>query len=298
MNDQPLGLTPDVVSELIADQFPDFAGCEVSRFGAGDDHWLFSVGNEWVARFPQRAERVPWLVREIEIISIASEELASSIPRFERVGEPTERFPYPFVFYRKLQGVSADQTPVQNLPGLAKDLGRLLGKLHRIDPLRIPPTPTGWEGHSWELLRTELVAVADVARPRLSTALLIHAEKYLAGQMPAPIQDGPRRFIHNDICPDHLIVDPNTGRLVGLIDFTDALIGDVVLDFVGIIGIGGYPFIRRVVENYDLVLGERFEDELIWLARTLTLKWLAQAATNDSGDIPKHLSWVKYAFNH
>ena len=137
-----------------------------------------------------------------------------------------------------------------------------------------------------------------MARPLLPPALLVLAEPYLAGQVPEPIQDGPRRFIHNDICPHHLIVDPGTGRLVGLIDFTDALIGDVVLDFVGLIGIGGYPFIRQVVENYDLVLGERFEVELVWLARTLTLKWLAEAAPNDSGDIPKHLSWVKYAFNN
>lgn len=298
MNDQPLGLTPDVVSELIAAQFPDFAGYEVSRFGSGDDHWLFSIGNDWVARFPQRLERVTWLRREIEIISIASESLASSIPQFERVGEQTQSFPYPFVLYRKLQGVSADRTPVQNLPGLAKDLGRLLGKLHRIAPLRIPPTPTDWEGHTWELLRTELIATADLARPLLPPALLGLAEPYLTGQVREPVQDGPRRFIHNDICPDHLIVDPDTGRLVGLIDFTDALIGDVVLDFVGLIGIGGYPFIRQVVENYDLVLGEKFEEELIWLTRTLTLKWLADAAINDSGDIPKHLSWVKYAFNH
>ena len=298
MNDQPSGLTPDVVSELIAAQFPDFAGCEVSKFGAGDDHWLFSVGNEWVARFPQRLDRVAWLIREIEIISIASESLASSIPRFERVGEPTESFPYPFVVYRRLPGVGADKSPVHDLDGLAGDFGRLLGKLHRIDPRRIPPTPTDWEGHSWELLRAELIAVADSARPLLPPALLGLAKPYLNGQVPKPIQDGPRRFIHNDICPDHLIVDPDTGRLVGLIDFTDALIGDVVLDFVGLIGIGGYPFIRQVVENYDLVLGERFEEELVWLARTLTLKWLAESATNHSGEIPKHLSWVKYAFKH
>jgi aminoglycoside phosphotransferase (APT) family kinase protein len=298
VNDQPLGLTPAVVSELITAQFPDFAGWEVSRFGSGDDHWLFSLGNEWVARFPQRLDRVAWLIREIEILSIASESLASSIPRFERVGEPTESFPYPFVLYRKLQGVGADRTPVQNLPGLAEDLGRLLGKLHRIDPLRIPPTPTNSEGLSWELLRVELIAAADLARPLLPPALLGPAEPYLTGQVPEPIQDGPQRFIHNDICPDHLIVDPDTGRLVGLIDFTDALIGDAVLDFVGLIGIGGYPFIRQVVENYDLVLSETFEEELVWLTRTLTLKWLAQAATNDSDDISKHLSWVNYAFNH
>lgn len=298
MNEQPWGLTTDVVSELLAAQFPEFADLDVSRFGAGDDHWLFSIGPEWVARFPQTAERVPWLAREIEIVSITAEALAPNIPIFERIGVAANEFPYPFVLYRKLPGVSVDQTPVQNLPELAKDLGILLGKLHRIDPLRIPPTPKNWEGHSWERLRTELVELADQARRLLPSDLLLLAEPYLSGQIPPPSQNGPKRFIHDDICPDHVIVDPDTGRLVGLVDFTDAMVGEIVLDFVGLIGIVGYPFIRQVVENYDLPLGEKFEVELKWLARTLALKWLAQAATRNPDAISKHLSWVRHAFHH
>lgn len=300
MNQRPtnLDLDPDVVSELVAAQFPDLADFEISRFGAGWDHWLFSVGNEWVVRFPKRAECVAWLIREIEVISIAAETLGSSIACFERIGEPTEMFPYPFVAYRRLPGVGADETGADELGGLAEDLGQLLGNLHRIDPCRIPPTPAGWERASWRDLRTDLVAVADVVQPLLSTEMLARAEPYLAGRVPEPTQDGPLRFIHNDICPDHLIVDPLTGRLVGLIDFTDAMVGEVVLDFVGLIGIGGYRFINQVADHYELPLGEGFDAKLKWLTRTLTLRWLAKAATDDPVDIPKHLSWVAHAFNH
>lgn len=100
-----------------------------------------------------------------------------------------------------------------------------------------------------------------------------------------PAQDGPQRFIHNDVCPDHLIVNARTGRLVGLIDFTDAMVGEVVLDFVGLIGIGGYEFISQVVSCYDLPAGNDFRSKLEWLARTLTLTWLAEAADHDPGDI-------------
>lgn len=85
---------------------------------------------------------------------------------------------------------------------------------------------------------------------------------------------------------------------MGLIDFTDAMVGDIVLDFVGLIGLGGYGFIKEVTDNYDLVLGEDFEVQLEWLARTLTLRWLAKETTNDIGDIAKHLAWVKHAFHH
>lgn len=55
------------MSALVAAQFPDLAGQPISRLGAGWDHELFCAGRQWIFRFPRRAERVPWLVREIEI---------------------------------------------------------------------------------------------------------------------------------------------------------------------------------------------------------------------------------------
>ena len=102
-------------------------------------------------------------------------------------------------------------------------------------------------------------------------------------------------MVHNDICPDHLIVDPRSGRLTGIIDFSDAIVGDPVLDMVGLIGLGGYRFIADVLSSYDLELGEDFAASLIWLARTLTLWWLAEAALHDRSGVPKHVGWVTAA---
>ena len=147
-------------------------------------------------------------------------------------------------------------------------------------------------------MRTELIDLAPQARPLLPSELFELAEPYLSGQILAPNQNGPKRFIHDDICPDHLIINPDTGRLVGVIDFTDAMVGDIVLDFVGLIGLGGYSFIKQVTDNYDLDLGEDFQVQLEWLARNLTLRWLAKEGVKEAGDIDKHLAWVKHAFNY
>lgn len=292
-------LDEDIVSGLIAAQFPDLAGRTVTRYGAGWDNQLFRVGDEWIFRFPRRAERVPWLVREMQIMSIAAETLAPAIPLFERAGVPSDAFPYPFVGYRPVPGVGADQARVPSRAGhpeLAAEIGALLSRLHRIDPSRVPPTPENWEREPWGELRAELAAVAGLARPLLGPDLLPKAEPYLAGHVIEPPQDGPLRFIHNDICPDHVIVDPDTGRLNGLIDFGDAMIGDPVLDFVGLIGIDGYPFISSVAARYDLPLGDSFGARLGWLCRVLTLTWLADAAAHDRPSIGKHLSWAARAF--
>jgi hypothetical protein len=103
--------------------------------------------------------------------------------------------------------------------------------------------------------------------------------------------------VHNVICAEHLIADPATGRLARLIDFTDDMAGDPVLDFVGLITVGGYGFVSQVVASYDLPLGDGFRARLEWLSRMRTLTWLADAADHDPGSVPAHLSLVARAFS-
>jgi aminoglycoside phosphotransferase (APT) family kinase protein len=280
-----------IVSALIAGQFPWLSGQNVTRFAAGWDNELFAVGDEWILRFPKRAGQVPWLIREIEIMRLAGEALGRRVPAFELTGRPGEEFPYPFVGYRRLPGVAADQVPAS--AGLAADIGTSLTALHQIDPARVPLTPAGWENEPLSALREELAEVAEAVRPRLPAALRDEAEPYLSGEVPEPRRDGPRRFIHNDIRADHLLADPRTGRLTGLIDFGDAMAGDPVLDFVWLVGIGGYEFIAAVIRHYGLPLGDGFQETLIWLARVLTLTWLAEA---EPAAVPGQLRPVASAF--
>lgn len=230
------------------------------------------------------------------MVAVVAAEVDRWIPRYELTGIPSALFPYPFVGYRRVRGVGADRSAARDLAGLAADIGALLSRLHRIDPALIPPTPAAWEDEPWSELRAGLAAQASRVRPLLEPGTLSLAEPYLSGTVPEPDQDGPRRFIHDDICPDHVIVDPSTGRLTGLIDFTDAMVGETVLDFVGLIGIAGYDFIDAVTAHYDLPLGDGFGRKLSWLTRTLTLTWLADAARHTPADIPMHLAWVGRAF--
>lgn len=71
--------------------------------------------------------------------------MPSRIPAFELAGHPSPAFPYPFVGYRRLPGVTAGQPAGGDLPGLARGIGNLLTQLHQADPTRIPPCPGGYE---------------------------------------------------------------------------------------------------------------------------------------------------------
>ncbi len=114
---------------------------------------------------------------------MAAEALAPRVPVFELIGQPGETFPYPFVGYRWLPGVGADQVPAGDRSALAADIGGVLSALHQIDPRSIPPTPGGREAEPWDSLRADLAAAAGLARPLLSRDLLARAEPYLAGQV-------------------------------------------------------------------------------------------------------------------
>lgn len=289
-------LDAELVARLIADQFPDSSQHAVELLGIGWDNELYSVDDQWVFRFPRRAECVPWLTREIQIMAIVSEEFGAMVPRFERLGQPSMSFPYPFVGYRYLAGVGVDQAGCVDLDTLARDIASLLTRVHRIDLGAIPPTPAGWEQERWADLGGELAAVADTVRPLLGEDLRVRAEPYLVGAVPAPDQRGPRRFVHNDICPDHLLVDGH-GRLAGLIDFTDAMAGDPVVDFVGLVGVAGRAFVHQVAASYELFLDDAFEAKLTWLSRVLTLSWIADAVAQDADSVAKHLLWVRRAFD-
>jgi aminoglycoside phosphotransferase (APT) family kinase protein len=211
-SDRPLD--EQMVSQLVATQFPELRGQPVRRLGAGWDSELYGVGGEWILRFPRRADRVAWLAREITIMGLVSEKLAPRVPVFELMGQPSEAFPYPFAGYRRLAGVGADQIPAAARTRLATDIG---AAVQRAAPDR--PRPGAADPG-----RLGARTVADAARwpgrgrgtcrPLLTPALRAQAEPYLAGQVPEP-PGGPRRFIHNDICADHLLADPGTGRSPG-----------------------------------------------------------------------------------
>jgi aminoglycoside phosphotransferase (APT) family kinase protein len=79
-------LSPQIVTRLIDEQFPGLAGQPVRWLAAGWDNELFSVGGDWILRFPKRAERVPWLTREIEIMAVVADALGRLVPRFELIG--------------------------------------------------------------------------------------------------------------------------------------------------------------------------------------------------------------------
>jgi hypothetical protein len=106
---------------------------------------------------------------------------------------------------------------------------------------------------------------------------------------------GALRFIHHDLSPEHLIIDPGTGRLTGILDWTDAILGDSARDFVGLVTWRGWGFTEQVLRSYPIPVDQEFRHRLSLLSRLLSVIWLGEAHEQGS-DVAKHISWVNKAF--
>ena len=286
-------LDESTVRLIVAEQFPEFEGQEAVRFGEGWDNEAFLLGGGWVFRFPRRANRVVWQQREEMVLGMLARPLGALVPEVLYRGRPGERFPYPFIGYRRLEGVAADTAGV-SLDLLALQVADLFGRLHRLDPSSLPPTPAAWEQRSPQTLAQEVVTQAPVIHQALPTDQHDAVNPWLTGNAQPPESKFFACLCHNDICAEHILVKAD-GTIGGLIDWTDAIVTDPAVDFAGLITIAGWPFIDQVLANYPLPVDPEFVPRLQWLARVQTLLWLAEAVENDE-TTERHLTWVERAF--
>ena len=282
-------LDADVVRRLLREQFPQFAGEPIGYLAEGYDHQMYEVG-EWLFRFPKRAEVVPWFLHEIEALAVIEPVIGVPVPRFEHIGEPSELFPYPFAGYRRLSGVGAGDVEHVDLRQLGVAIGRALTALHSIEPALITTAPQhDAEPAVWGFRYDEAV-LEGLPRD-------IHDEvaAFLRNEIPRPAFAGPARVVHSDLLPEHVLIDPSTGLLSGIIDFADLLIGDPAGDFVGLLEIGGHALIDEALATYAVPLDANFSERLAWRLRAFSLHELFTALRVGS-HMSEHRGFVALAF--
>ena len=69
-------------------------------------------------------------------------------------------------------------------------------------------------------------------------------------------------LIHGDLGVEHILIDPVSQRLVGVIDWGDARIGDPALDFTGLLASCGADFVRQVMGSYARPVDSRFWERM------------------------------------
>jgi len=292
-------LTLDGARAAIQERFPAIDTRALMHLGSGWEFDAYRTSDGWVFRFPRRAECAEFFEPERRVHRLVAAHLPRQValPHVELLGEPTSGFPYRFAAHRFIPGVAADALDASRLPALARDIARAFAALHSIPEGTARSAGVG-EIVSDDLGRSEWFERGiRVARDiRGLDAAVDAALKWLTGlRLPPPDYAGPLHVIHHDLGPEHLVVDPATGRLRAIIDWTDAILGDPMRDIVALVPSLGWTFTEQVLRHYSPRIDAASRERLRFLARLLSVMWLTEAYERRL-DVEKHIAWVHNAF--
>ena len=236
-------------------RWPDLVAAPVRYFAEGWDSTVWEVG-EWLFRFPKRAEvdgdflKETALLRELDLGPVR-------IPVFERLGEPSAHFPFHFGGYRMIQGRGADRVEIADVDQarFAAQLGRALSRLHAFPVERAHALGVPLENLSRDMGHMRERALANL--PKVETDLgdqLAGAVREAFAALPEPYA-GPPILLHNDLHHEHILLDEKHA-LAGIIDWSDAGLGDPMTDLAGAFAWGGRALCERVLAHYDFAVDD------------------------------------------
>jgi aminoglycoside phosphotransferase (APT) family kinase protein len=223
------GITVDLVSCLISEQFPQWAELDVRPVALdGWDNTTFRLGEDMSVRIPSHERYVPQIDKEHRWLPVLAVELPVPIPRPIARGRPGCGFPAPWSVYGWLDGEPAAIVGVTDHDRLADDLARFLAALHDVAAEDGPPAGD----HSFN--RGGSVAVWDeqtrAAIDQLADDIDVDgAVEVWDAALDTP-WTGPDVWVHGDVTGSNLLLRHD--RLCGVIDFGCSAIGDPACDLI------------------------------------------------------------------
>ncbi len=204
--------------EALRESHPELDFHDVRTIEDGWDSIVLEIDG-YIFRFPRRPEVVEWVEREIALLPELAPVLPVAVPRFEYVGRDVS-----YVGYRKLEGMPAT-SGLGQLTGIS--LGRFLAALHAfpVERARALGVPFFSPGTWREWLERFCADLRSRVLPLLAAGERVLAERLFdqaVGFEFTPV------LLHADLGPGHVLC--RDGRVVGVIDWSDARIGDPALD--------------------------------------------------------------------
>ena len=220
-------ITVEVVSCLVADQFPQWADLDICPVALdGWDNTTFRLGDERSVRLPSHKAYVPQIEKEHRWLPVLAPQLPVPIPRPIAKGGPGCGFPAPWSIYGWLPGEPAAIVGVRDHNQLAEDLGAFLTALQAVDSDGAPPAGShsfnrGGPVSAWdEQTRATIDELGDEIDVEGATAVW---EAALAHEW-----TGPTVWVHGDVTGSNVLLSDD--RLCGVIDFGCSAAGDPACD--------------------------------------------------------------------
>ncbi|WP_253810856.1 aminoglycoside phosphotransferase family protein [Nocardia amikacinitolerans] len=220
-------ITAELVRDLLRDQHPDLAELPVRLGARGWDNQLWRLGDDLAVRLPWATESADALLcKEHTWLPTLAPRLPLPVPVPKRFGEPSERFPRPWIVTTWVPGEPADRSPVTRGAEAATTLAAFLTALHQPAPEEAP-TERGRGGR----LADYTEGFAEQLAAATESGLIPDPDAVRAvweDAAAAPEWAGPALWLHGDLHPANVLTAD--GAICGVIDFGDLFAGDPAFD--------------------------------------------------------------------
>ncbi len=237
-----------------------------SRVLLGED----SRTDRWIFRFPRRAEVAREMAREGTLLTLLAGRLGVAVPDWQ---VDTVIDGQLVVGYRALPGHPAAYEPegtgdfryVIELPPprrYSRTLAAALARLHAVDPTEVADALGTPQRSAADIRAAHAILLGRCAATFPQAAAL--APRWEAQLADDGLWDFEPTLRHGDVHPEHTMIHDD-GSLTGIIDWTDAGLGDPASDFVDPRFAFGPLFARRLLTDYAAaggIVGPRLAERI------------------------------------
>ncbi|MGW2370245.1 aminoglycoside phosphotransferase family protein [Streptomyces sp. NPDC001667] len=227
MTHTEIEITAVLIRDLLRDQHPDLADRPLRLGARGWDNQLWRLGDDLAVRLPWATQSADELLRkEHAWLPTLAPHLPLPVPVPQRLGDPSERFPRPWIVTTWVPGEPADRAPATRAAEAADTLATFLTALHRPAPNGAPAGRDrgGPPAEYAERFADQVASASELGLIPDPDAVRAVWEEAAA----APGWAGPPLWLHGDLHPANVLTAD--GTFCGVIDFGDLCAGDPACD--------------------------------------------------------------------
>jgi aminoglycoside phosphotransferase (APT) family kinase protein len=253
------------LSPLVAD--------EIEVLGQGTESAAFRVDSAWVVRFPLVPEAQRTLRRELALLPELAQRLGVAVPRPEHVAQAKGQLV--FSAYRMLEGEPLSDAALAGQSRRVREraldeLAALLEAIHRFPLVRGRAAGVSLERYKGGYHEAQQALQHAVDGMLGAAEFDSIARQHSAFERARQTRSGPV-LLHADIKPAHLLHDPRTGALTGLIDWGDVSLGQADFDLAIVGAFCGPQTLQGLLGRMDDADTARARAAIPFL---LTIRWL------------------------
>ena len=276
VNQKYLAQIQELVPDLTIEQV------ELNQDGLVND--VVIINQQRVFRFPKSDWAKTAVRHEARVLALARQFVSIRLPHFNLYSNDVVS--YEFIPGKALLRDDILRQGPSTQDALAETLALFLAQLHAIpsstlDQVGIQPSDTTRTAQDW-------LQLYEATQQKLYPLLMRDAKEWVHHLFAPLVEDHSfinytPVLINGDLGPYHILYEPTSCHITGIIDFGTAGRGDPATDLACLINAYGETFLRRMAKYYPAIK-KHIERARFW-AGTLELQWLLGGIR--SGD----LSW-------